>query len=520
MSRIDVIKENGQFEQLLRIASSNSLLKDEYLIPDTHPDVQQILFIDANPTIVSKELVGEKYLIEGRVDYTVLYQAREDENLINSVNYSQKFTNYLDLTEGEHRVECEAECKIEHIDSKIMNERKISVESVINVDWELYKSTEFEFVKDIEGAEKVEVLKRVESINKLTANENVELTGKSMIRVGMDKPQIGKVLNCSTNIHKKEIKVLDGKVYIACYCKINVIYAAADSNAVICLSDDMYLAKEEEINGATIEMIPSVTFELANKELTLGEDDLGEVRIINTDISVGANVKVFSDEEIDVISDAYSPKILMDLRKDQYEIAGMKGTQSTEAIVKEVLTPNGSQPVPEQVLYSTATPISVNSKVENDKVISDGIVKVDVLYKTNDEETPIAHMQEELPFVAAIDMPGVKDGMKSLVKTNVENIDTSIESGNIAVKINLAVLAKTFFETTKEFISDVLEVEGDIPKKNASITIYIVDKGDKLWDLAKKYNTTMEEIKMLNSIEDEEEMEEGCKILIPGRAIF
>ncbi|MGL4774439.1 MAG: DUF3794 and LysM peptidoglycan-binding domain-containing protein [Clostridium sp.] len=520
MSRIDVIKENGQFEQLLRVTNSNSLLKDEYLIPDTHPDVQEILFIDAKPMIVSKELVGEKYLLEGRVDYTVLYLAREEDNLVNAVNYSQKFTNYLDLAEGEHRVECEAECKIEHIDSKIMNERKISVESVISIDWELYKNTEFEFVKDIEGSDGIEVLKKSESINRLAANQALDLNGKSMIRVGMDKPQIGKVLSCAANLHKKEMKVLEDKVYVSCYCKVSILYSASDSNDVICLSDDIYLSREEEVSGVSGDMIPNVTFEISNKELSLGEDDLGEVRIVNVDAGVKVNIKIFSKENIDVINDAYSPKILMDLRKDKYEIGGIQGNQSSEVIVKETLSPQSEEIKPEQVLTSTVTPMIVNTQVLDDKVVSDGIVKIDVLYKTSDENKMVAHIQEELPFNSVVEIPGVKPGMKPLVKSNVENIDTAIEGNNIAVKVNLNIVAKAFFEVSKEFISDVQEVEGEIPKKKASITIYIVDKGDSLWGLAKKYNTTTAEIKKLNGMDDDQDINNGDKLLIPGRAIF
>ena len=88
---------------------------------------------------------------------------------------------------------------LEHIEATIMNERKISIQGIFEIDWELYKSNEFEFVKDIEGNDDVEVLKKTETINRISANEDVELNGKSMIRVGMDKPQINKILNCSYN---------------------------------------------------------------------------------------------------------------------------------------------------------------------------------------------------------------------------------------------------------------------------------------------------------------------------------
>ena len=97
MSKIDVIKENVQFQQLIRENSSTSILKDEYLIPDTHPDVQQILSVEARPVINNKEVLGDKVMVEGKVEYSVLYIPREDNMMVNSVSYAEKFTNYLDL---------------------------------------------------------------------------------------------------------------------------------------------------------------------------------------------------------------------------------------------------------------------------------------------------------------------------------------------------------------------------------------------------------------------------------------
>ena len=76
------------------------------------------------------------------------------------------------------------------------------------------------------------------------------------------------------------------------------------------------------------------------------------------------------------------------------------------------------------------------------------------------------------------------------------------------------------YEMNKEFISDIVEEEGDMPEKNASITIYVVGEGDTFWDLAKKYNTTVSDLIKINKIEDPEHIEDCKKIIIPGRAIF
>ena len=520
MADIDIIKENVQFEQLLRESNSNTVLKEEYLIPDTHPDVQEILTVEARPMIINKELIGDKIVLEGKVEYTVIYLAREDGIVANSVNYNQNFTNNIDLNQGEYKVICEAQCNVEHIEATIMNERKISIQGIITIDWELYKSNEFEFVKDIEGNDGVEVLKKTETINKISANEDVELIGKCMIRVGMDKPQINKILKCSLRLHKKEVKIAEDKIYLGCYCKLNILYKGDDSKDIIPLEDDIYLSKEEEVKGVTSDMLPTVCYEISNNDLMLEEDDLGEVRIINDEFIVKANVKVFSKENIDTIKDAYSTKCLIGLRKEEHEVGILHGANSAESIVKYNIQLNDKDLKPEHIISANASIILTDKQVMKDRVAIEGIVKADVLYKTNDEEKYLANVKAEIPFSALIDIFGATEDMKSIVKGNLESLDASIEGNSIAIKATIILSGKILYEMNKEFISDIVEEEGDMPEKKASITIYVVGEGDTFWDLAKKYNTTVDELIKINKVEDPEHIEQGQKLIIPGRAIF
>lgn len=520
MASIDIIKENVQFEQLLRESNSNTILKEEYLIPDTHPDVQEILTVEARPMITNKELIGDKIVLEGKVEYTVIYLAREDGLVANSVNYNQNFTNNIDLNQGEYKVICEAQCNVEHIEAAIMNERKISIQGIITVDWELYKSNEFEFVKDIEGSDKVEVLKKTETINKISANEDVELMGKCMIRVGMDKPQINKILKCSLRLHKKEVKIAEDKIYLGCYCKLNILYKADDSKDIIPLEDDIYLSKEEEVSGITSDMIPTVCYEISNNDLMLEEDDLGEIRIINDEFMVKANVKVFSKENIDTIKDAYSTKCLIGLRKDEHEVGILHGANNSESIIKYNIQLNDKDLKPEHIISANAAIILTDKHVMKDRVVIEGIIKADVLYKTSDEEKYLANVKAEIPFSASIDIFGATEDMKSIVKANLESIDASIEGNSIAIKATIILSGKILYEVNKEFVSDIIEEEGEMPEKKASITIYVVGEGDTFWDLAKKYNTTVNDLIKINKVEDPEHIEQGQKLIIPGRAIF
>ncbi len=522
MSNLDVIKETIQYEQLIKENSSNIVLKDEYLIPDTHPDVKEILCIESKPVITNKEIIGDKVVVEGKIEYTVIYLSEEDGNSINSVNYTQKFNNNIDFNSSEHKIICEVESKIEHIEASIMNERKITIQGILTLNWELYKEKGLEFVTDIEGNGKIQVQKKNDIINKVIARDEVDIDGKSTIRVGMDKPQISKILKCSFLIHKKEVKIIDEKMYLACYCRINIMYKGHNSNEIICLDDDIYLSKEKEIEveGITSDMIIDASFNLCDNEIMMEEDDLGETRIINTEVEVKAYTKIISKEEIEIIKDAYSPSQIIELKQNHYNIGMVQGSKNTDTIVKDAIQLNEHNLRPEQVASTEAVVIITDKEVKKDRVEIEGIIKAQILYKTNDESQYISNIEGEIPFSASVDITGADEGMASIVKSSIENIESFIEGNSISVKAVVSFNTKVLYEVEKEFIEEVIELEGEKPVKNASIIIYAVDKGDTLWELAKKFNTTIDELIKINSIENPDYLEIGQKLIIPGRAKF
>jgi LysM repeat protein len=70
-------------------------------------------------------------------------------------------------------------------------------------------------------------------------------------------------------------------------------------------------------------------------------------------------------------------------------------------------------------------------------------------------------------------------------------------------------------EKTISCIKDIGETSEPIDKSQIpSISIYIVQKGDLLWDVAKRYNTTIEDILSSNNLESSYEIKVGDKIII------
>jgi LysM repeat protein len=252
-------------------------------------------------------------------------------------------------------------------------------------------------------------------------------------------------------------------------------------------------------------------------EYTVREDDLGEDRIIEVEALVKSNTKIMYKEDMDIIEDVYSPESLMDIEKKDYELNVIHGQNTVQNIVKSNIELDDNERL--QSIYMCDGDVCVtDKKIVEDKVIVEGVLNVKVLYSNSNGS--IKKANEEIPFTCSVDVPGSKIDMKCIAKASIESIDADIEVNTIAVKAIVEVYARVNYITHKEFLVNVDNIDEEIPEKKSSLTIYVVQNGDTLWKIAKRYFSTIENLVKLNNIEDPDNIKIGDKLLIPGRAII
>ncbi|MCB2289216.1 DUF3794 domain-containing protein [Clostridium sp. CS001] len=518
---ISLVRENIEYEQLLGENTADTVVREEYVIPDTHPDVRKILMLDVKATIDSKEIIQDKVYLEGQIQYNVLYITKDqDRSDVENVIYTSKFSNSIDVMGAKPEMLCEAECFVEHMDCKIVNERKISLEGILKLKSEVYKNFSFQIVKDIEAVKDVQYLKNPTSIDKVIRNFNGELIGKANMKIPMDKPEIAKVIKYDINIHKKEIKLYEGRIQINAYACVNIMYKGKDSRELTYIEHDVMLNKELEFQDINPYMDNYTDFRIDAMEFDIKEDELGEKRIIDVEFMIKTNTRAMNKEEVDMIEDVYSPTTKLEMDKKDYGLNVMQGQLLTETLVKGDIELNSSMGRASKIIMCNSSVCVTDKKVVEDKVIIEGVMNVTILYRSDDEEKYLCAVSEEIPFSCGAEILGTKINMSSMCKVSLESINVDIEAGNIAVRAVVKVYVRVNYMVQKKFLVDVYTVEGEVPKKKAGITIYVVQSGDTLWKIAKKYNTTIQEIARVNQIEDPNVIKVSQKLIIPGRVII
>ena len=92
---------------------------------------------------------------------------------------------------------------------------------------------------------------------------------------------------------------------------------------------------------------------------------------------------------------------------------------------------------------------------------------------------------------------------------------TKLSADEAEVKATMGLNAKVLKKSEIDIITGCTAVETDEAEENRpSLVIYFTEDGDTLWDVAKKYGTTVEKIQSANGIETDR-FSSGKKILIP-----
>lgn len=522
MGNINILKDSINYEQLFSEGNGEAILKGEYLIPDTHPDVFRILTVECKPVIRNKETMEDKFLVEGDIQYNVMYLAEEEEGLgAHSVIYNDKFSTYIDIQSLEQTMKCEVDCDIEHIYAAVINERKVSIDGILKINYEAFKTNSIDMVKEIESDDDVEMRKKIETFDNMLVNKYIELKGSEKITIGTEKPEIDMILKCTGNIHKKDTKIIDGKMTCSCFVKFNIIYRGVNTKDLYCLDEDLFVSNEEELGDIIYDGDSSILDDFNLKDIlcSVESDDLGEKRVISLESICSAIVKVYNKTTMEILDDAYMINRIIDVNKENVSVARLLGNNKVDSVVKDNLYINEGQPMPSEII-STKGKIEVLSKIcEEGKVKVEGLIKAQIIYRSDSEEY-MTVLSNEIPFNISVDIMNVTSQSIAIVKCAIEDIQSAIEANTIAIKSAINICVRAWGDSIKKCVIDIMEEDEQVPEKKSSVSIYTVQSEDTLWSLSKKYYTTIDELMRINGIEDENSIDVGQKLIIPGRAIM
>lgn len=494
--------------------SDQFYLDGDVNVPDTKEDMKVI--VQGRGTVKVEEIRPvENYIrVSGKMYFQILYITDNAENAPAVLEGTIPFEEMVYAEHGENETYFVQNIRVE-LTASLVHSRKVSLRAMIELELGCEKLTDEETTVDLECS--VPVYKKKRKVNLLglhTAKKDTYRIKEEMTLPGT-KESIGQLLLTDIRPRKLEIRLEADELRLRGELLVFCMYRSEDGKTDW-LEEQIPYEGRVDCNGVDAGMYYSVQNTLEDPLIDIRLDEDGEMRVLGIEGTLNLRINIYQEEEMEVLEDLYSleQNCSFDTRKTSYEELLIQN-QSKCKVAERLALPELKDNVL-QICHSEGN-VQVEHIGETEEGLQiDGILHLSFLYLRADDTVPFGSWQGMVPFSWLLECPGMTADVRYQIAYHVEQLSVSL-AGSEAVEIKAVLAFDTFMRkpvslnviTGVEFTPlSVEELE-----KRPGITGYIVKEGDGLWDLAKRYMTTVEGIREINEL-DSDSIKSGDKLLI------
>ena len=518
---VEFLKELIKINQIIGEDMSQTLIEEDIIVPDSKPDILRILQVDGDTYINDIEVGENKININGTVIFNVLYVAdtEEDEDKIKSIETSSIFNHQIEIIGANDTMTAAVKGDIEYIEFSIVNERKFKVKAVIGLKSSVWNIVDINVVTDIPD-ENIQVLKKNIKAYNIVAQGSESFVVREQLEVPAGKASIKEILKKDVKISGKDVKLINNKIILKSELNVCTLYTGDMGEDVLqFMEHEIPFTEVIDVEGVDEDMHCDLDCKIQDVYFEVVEDNDGDNRYINAEISISVDIKAGEKLDIDIVSDCYSPIADIKIDKKTYNIDEIIVAQKTQATIKEIIDIQPDIPNITQVYNVITKPYISETNIGKNKVTVEGIIDTYVLYLADSNDNPIYSYKQEIPFVHSVDIKNVTDDMMCDVNLEIDHVSYNMTSEKeVEVRCIVSMDIKVVKTSMNEIISEIdIDETADIQKikDRPGIVIYFVQKGDTLWEIAKHYKTTIEDITSINELGEAKELISGEQLIIP-----
>jgi len=241
--------------------------------------------------------------------------------------------------------------------------------------------------------------------------------------------------------------------------------------------------------------------------------------MVDVEVVIDMAIKMYEEEELELLNDVYSPyKDLVPVMKEaNYESLLVKNNSKVR--VNDRIRVAAGQPEILQICHASGDIRLDDLEVTDSGLEVSGVMEVQILYICPDDKRPLNSIKGIIPFNQTIEARGIRQDSIYRVKPSLEQLSVmALDGEEMEVKAGIGLSSIIFNSLTEPIIADVEEHELDYDKLKSmpSMVGYVVKNNDSLWTIAKKYYSTVDKLKELNDLADDN-VRPGEKLLITKR---
>lgn len=494
--------------------SSQILLEGDMIVPDSQPDLQKILACEGRVALTEQRSGEDRISFSGTLTVDAFYTAKNGERPLYAMQTTLPIEDFIHMEGLGQDTEVTLTAEPEHLDCRILNDRKLGIKAILGITAQAERERSMEILSNLSG-EGIEALQGTLRMETETAAIADRFSVKEELILPMGQAEIGEILRESVTLTDRELRPMDGRILVRGNVQISILYTDIEGRLdsfTEKIPFSGYLESETMDAGTNV----SGTLAIESAKLTPQPDADGELRQLAADIVIGADLRGRRTEEKEILLDAYAPQGVVELQKEKISYPVTVASGKNQFTLKERITlENGEPPMLRVEDIRGEVRLAEAAALQN-AVEAEGVLTVSVLYHAAAEDEPIYMLKRGIPFTQRMELKGASAGEEAHVRLRLEDLDFQILSereGELRAALTMESDVQRMEEA--EVVTDAAWQEGSAPQPPlAGAIIYMVQPGDSLWTIAKRYHTTIDAILAVNEIENPDLIYPGQKLLI------
>lgn len=501
---------------LMQSKYSQFTVDDDFNIPDAKGDVEKIIAKDGH--IVVEEIIPEddKVKVNGTIFMRVLYRTGGDIPTLSVFSCDIPFQDMVSCDGLTMTSQLESHCQLEDLTVSMINSRKLEIRGLIGNHVNVYEESTVNGAVSLEQGDGIECQYKDVGCSLVAVAKRDVLKLREEIEIPQSKPNIQEILWQSVALRNMETKASDGKLLIRGEIEIFVLYKGTEERLPVqSLFSVRSLYREMECAGAREGMVLAVDYTLGKGEISIKEDADGEDRVLGCDYNVDMLIKLYEDCNYRLLADLYSPQaeLIPEHETLVYENLMMRNCAKAKVTTRKQVGDDKTKLL--QVCHTYGDVDLDDVEIRDNSVYVAGVVKCQAMYIATGED-PMSCVEVEIPFEYEADtVPLSQDDAVRIVPCLDQLQATLLNSEEVEFKAQVNLNISIFSKHETEVITGMRVEPIDEAKKAAQpgIVGYVVQKGDSIWSVARRYYATTASIVKLNNLESEV-LQEGDRILI------
>ena len=490
--------------------SAQAMSAGEVIVPDSKPDILKVLQTDAETVITEKAVENGKLMISGRVIYNILYIPEGAGERIKSIRTTADFRQAVSCAGAGEESECVAESSAERVEFSVVNSRKLSLRTIIAINYEVFDIKECELTIGIDDDRTECLTKNLSFENIINVSEH-EFTVKERLEVPSGQRSISEIIKADARISETDYKTVTGKVIIKGCADICILYTDEDGG-IRFTSSEIPFTEVLDAEGVGEDTICELDLALIDVVCEAEPDRDGDMRVVSIDIDIAAHIICTEAEEEEVLCDCFEPYCTTNYETQTINITKTAANPSVQSSIHEVIEFPREVPEVSGIYNVVGNAVISKAAHSNGRILCEGKLEVYVLYVTDSSDNPVYSIKKDIPFSYVLECENIKGNEDIELKANVTHISYNLNSaGELELRCVLRINGKLTENVAINNITDITTCATDARR---GIVICFVSGNESLWDVAKRYSVPQYKIAKYNML-DSDTIEAGTKLFIP-----